>query len=105
MKDKYSFPGRRKSETATLKECIDELLDAYRLRGKFNETHILNSWERIMGKPIASRTTQLTIRDQKMYIQLNSAPLKHELNMSKSKIIQLLNDDLGVELIREIIFL
>ncbi|HEY8402728.1 MAG TPA: DUF721 domain-containing protein [Cytophagaceae bacterium] len=105
MKSKYTYNGGRKSETISLKECIDNLLDAYKLRGKYNETHIINSWERIMGKAIASRTTKLLIRGEKMYVELNSAPLKQELNLSKSKIIKLLNDDLGVEVIKEINFI
>jgi predicted nucleic acid-binding Zn ribbon protein len=95
----------RKSDTAPLKEVIEDLLKTYKLKGKFNETHIIASWERIMGAPIAKRTTKLNIHNKKMYVTLNSAPLKHELSMSKTKILELLNKDIGESVVEEIIFL
>jgi predicted nucleic acid-binding Zn ribbon protein len=95
----------RKAETSSLKEAIDELLNAYKLRGKFNETHIVASWSRIMGPAIANRTSKIFIKNKKLYVQLNSAPLKSELSMSKSKIVEILNKDLKEELLEEVIFL
>ena len=95
----------RKAETSSLKEAIDELLNAYKLRGKFNETHIVASWSRIMGPAIANRTSKIFIKNKKLYVQLNSAPLKSELSMSRSKIVEILNKDLKEELLDEVIFL
>jgi hypothetical protein len=95
----------RKAETSSLKEAIDELLNAYKLRGKFNETHIVASWSRIMGPTIANRTSKIFIKNKKLYVQLNSAPLKSELSMSRTKIVEILNKDLKEELLEEVIFL
>src|ERR1700751_1607629 len=95
----------RKADIAPLKDVINDLLKAYKLKGKFNETHLIASWERIMGTPIATRTSSLNIHNKKMYVKLNSAPLKQELSMSKTKIVELLNNDLGEVVIEEIIFL
>jgi predicted nucleic acid-binding Zn ribbon protein len=95
----------RKAETSSLKEAIDELLNAYKLRSKYNETHIVAAWSRIMGPAIANRTSKIFIKNKKLYVQLNSAPLKSELTMSKSKIIEILNKDLQEELLEEVIFL
>jgi hypothetical protein len=38
-------------------------------------------------------------------VQLNSAPLKSELSMSRAKIVEILNKDLKEELLEEVIFL
>lgn len=103
LKKPYYSP--RKSEVSSLKECIDELLNSYKLKGKLNQTHILASWEKIMGNPIAKRTVQLFFQDNKLFVKLNSAPLKQELSMSKSKIIKLLNEDVGEKLIEDVVFL
>ena len=98
-------PNGRKAEVLSLQEGIEDLLNVFKLKGKFNETHIIASWERIMGAPIAKRTMSLYIRNAKMYVKLNSAPLKHELNMSKTKILELLHRDLGEKVIDEIYFM
>ena len=95
----------RKAETSSLKEAIDELLNAYKLRGKYNETHIVAAWSRIMGPAIANRTNKIYVKNKKLYIQLNSAPLKNELSMSKSKILEILNKDVQQELLEEVVFL
>lgn len=95
----------RSSQTFTMKDAINALLDTYKLRGKLNEAHIVNSWERLMGRPIASRTKQVFLKDRKLYVELNSAPLKNELAMSRSKIVEIFNRDLEEKAIEEVIFL
>ena len=96
---------KRNKDTSTLKDCIDKMLDVYRLRQKFNETSIITSWGKVMGNAIASRTLKVFIRDKKLYVKLSSAPLRNELSMSKSKIITLLNKDFEKTVIDEVIFI
>lgn len=88
-----------------MKEAIDLLLETYRIKGKFQETAIVAHWEEIMGKTIASRTTELYIKDQKLFLKLSSSVLRNELQMARQKIIDLLNARAGSEVIREVVFL
>ncbi|MFS8617089.1 MAG: DUF721 domain-containing protein [Solitalea sp.] len=95
----------KKGNEHSLKEAIDLLLETYRIKGKFQETAIVAHWEEIMGKTIASRTTELYIRDQKLFLKLSSSVLRNELQMARQKIIDLLNARAGSEVIREVVFL
>ena len=36
---------------------------------------------------------------------MNSAPLKHELNMSKAKVLKLINEKMGIDVIEDAKFL
>ena len=105
MAKKFPYRSNRNAEVHTLGEIIEEMLNTYRLKGKYNETRLISSWEKIMGKPIASRTLKLFIKDKKLYVKLNSAPLKNELNLSKTKVIDLLHAELGTKVVDEIVFL
>jgi predicted nucleic acid-binding Zn ribbon protein len=105
MKIRKNFYEKRKSDTSPLKDAIDEMLKAYKINGKMNETKIIESWEKLMGKTIASRTTELKFRYKKLYVTLNSAPLRQELSMSKSKLIELLNRDFAEKVVEDVIFL
>jgi len=106
MKKKYTpEDSGRKSEATPLKEAFQDLLKTYQLEGKFKETQLISSWETIMGKTIAKRTGKIYIKDKKMFVEVTSAPLKHELNMSKSKVIEMFNNRFYKNLIEEIIFL
>jgi predicted nucleic acid-binding Zn ribbon protein len=102
---KKDSTGKRKAEVSSLKDCISELLDTYRLRGKFSQTQIITSWEKLMGQTIAKRTTDIFFRDGKLFVKLSSGPLKQELQLSKSKIIKMLNAEVGMDLIDDVIFL
>ena len=102
MKNRYSHRSR-KSQPEPLGEAISEMLKAFRIEGKFYETDLVNSWERVMGKPIASRTSKIYIKDKKLFVHISSAPLKHELNMSRDKILVLLTKELGQPIVNEVI--
>src|SRR5690606_38021732 len=98
------FSGR-KADTLTVKEAVTAMLNTYRLNGKMNEVNVVQSWEKIMGRAIALKTTELYFRNSKLYVRLSSAPLKHELNMAKSKVIELINRDAGADVVKEVVFL
>jgi len=95
----------RKADTYTMKEAIDALLDSYKLRTKLDSTQIIQSWAEIMGQPIAEKTSQIFIKDKILCVKIISAPLRNELQMSKNKIVYLLNQKFQYEVIIDITFL
>ena len=95
----------RKAGTLSLKDCIGNMLESYKIIDKYDETFLVSSWEAMMGKAIASRTSKLFIKNKILYVTLTSAPLKNELNLGKSKIVKFLNEKTGKEVITEVAFL
>ncbi|TCD04541.1 DUF721 domain-containing protein [Pedobacter frigidisoli] len=95
----------RKPNDLTMKEAVSKMLDVYRLRRKFDETSILAVWPEIMGTAIANRTTQIYIKDKKLFIRIESSVIKNELVMVRQGIIQKLNEHAGSEVINEMVFL
>lgn len=96
---------KRNKETSSVKSAFDELLKSYKLESKYNAARILKDWPELVGKPIANRTSKIRINNGKITVYLNSAPLKQELNMSKTKILDLLRKKYGEEAVNDIIFL
>ncbi|GHA64364.1 hypothetical protein GCM10007389_16320 [Pontibacter akesuensis] len=96
---------KRKADIQPIGESLKALMQTYRIDGKLSEVQLVQNWEKIMGKPIAMKTQQLYFKDGKLFVKLTSAPLKHELNMSKSKVINLLNIEAGREVVKDVIFL
>jgi hypothetical protein len=88
----------------SLKEAIDQMLKTFHLDQKMNEMRVVNSWETVMGKSVSNRTTQIYIRNKKLFISLNSASLREELHREREKIVKLLNDEAGQEVVEEIVF-
>lgn len=94
---------KRAATDQKLGDVILELLEKYQLKNKLFEQHIFNAWEKIVGKTIHKHTTGLNVIDKKLIISLNSAALREELMLGKTKIRDLINQELGVEFIEEVI--
>jgi len=58
-----------------------------------------------MGPTIASRTARMFIKKKTLYVNMNSAPLKQELNMSKAKVLKLIHQKVGIDIIDDVKFL
>lgn|SRR5690606_36637757 len=102
-KNKYQNP--RSAETNTIKSAVQELLQAYKIKDKYTATQVSGAWGKIMGEPIRKRTEQVFMKDKKLFVKLNSAPLKNELSLSKQKIVDLFCKEFGEDVLKEVVFL
>ena len=93
----------KKSNDQTIKQAIELLLDTYHLKEKYLETSVVANWEEICGKTIASRTVEVYIKQKKLFLQLSSPMLKQEILLSKKKLIGLINEKSGGEVIKDIV--
>ncbi len=87
----------------SLKKVIDQLLKAYKLDDKLAERRLIASWESVMGAMIAKHTKDLYIKHQQLFVTLDSAALRNELSLAKTKIVKMLNDEVGSQVIVEVI--
>lgn len=92
-----------KHNERSIKDAIQDLLRAYGLEERMNEVKLVNSWEKVMGKMISRHTKGINIKDKCLFLKLDSAPLKHELSYARTKLVKMLNDELGVEVINDVI--
>lgn len=102
---KYANDTARKSITSPLKDVFRELLDAYKIRDKFDERVVVNGWAELMGNTVAKRTGNVSVRNKVLYVQLTSGPIKKELMMNKSKVMSLISTKYGDGVITDVVFL
>jgi hypothetical protein len=93
----------RKTNEQNIKDVLKELVETYRLKSKLTTTKIQTLWEQLMGKTVTEHTTELKIRNQKLYVYVDSAPLRQELSYSREKILTDLNTKLEEEFLKEVI--
>jgi predicted nucleic acid-binding Zn ribbon protein len=94
----------RRSKTISIEEAIRDYIREMNIGGKLNETTIISSWEETVGKAISSRTSKIYIKDQILYVHLNSSVVRNELLMLRSALRDKLNEKAGVEVIKDIVF-
>jgi predicted nucleic acid-binding Zn ribbon protein len=95
----------RKANDKSLKDAIEQMLNVYKIKRRFDETHVVAAWPDIVGKSVANLTKELFIRDRKLFLRIESSIIKNELVMMRSQIIQKINDEAKSALIDDIIFL
>ena len=95
----------RRSQATPMKDAIEAFLKTFNLKSKFNETYLVAFWERMMGKIIASRTKEIYVKNRVLYLRIDSSPLRQELFMAKTKLIDIVNKDVGESVIEDVIFL
>ncbi len=95
----------RKKDATPLADAFQDLLKSYRLEETFQEKLLIASWPTLMGKTIADRTGNLYIKDKKLFVKITSGPLKKELQLNKSKVMALIEPEVGKGVVEEIIFL
>jgi predicted nucleic acid-binding Zn ribbon protein len=88
----------------TLGEVIQEFIEAFRLTDKLNEMNIKANWERITGKVISKHTRKIYILRGTLYVQVDSAALREELMMARSRLLDALNKEFARPVIDEIVF-
>lgn len=106
MSSSYNPKSRRNNaNTYTIGEALQDLLQTYQIKARFDEASLVASWERLMGAPIAKRTKRVFVRNKVLFVELTSAPLKHELNNSKSKVLEIISREYGNGLLEEVVFM
>lgn len=95
----------RKANDKSLKEALEQMLQVYKIKRRFDETHIIAAWPELVGKPVANRTKELFIHDKKLFLRVESSVVKNELMLMRSQIIDKINDEAKGILVDEIIFL
>lgn len=95
----------KKSNETTLGEAIQQFIDSYRMDDKLREVSIINAWEPVVGKMIASHTTKLYVKNKKLYVKMDSSVIVNELKYARKKIMISLNKEAGQDVIVDIVFL
>jgi predicted nucleic acid-binding Zn ribbon protein len=89
----------------TLKEAIEQMLQVYKIKKRYDETGIITAWPEFVGKSVANRTKEIYIHDKKLFLRIESSVIKNELVMMRSQIIDKINNEAKTVLVEEIIFL
>ncbi len=84
-----------KDNSHTFTSAFRKFLQVEKIDVKYREKLLIQSWESIMGKPIASRTTNIFLKDKVLFVTFSSAPMKQEMMNNKARVKELVDKDFG----------
>ena len=94
----------RKKNTELLSDVIRQVLKEQHLDKPLNEKRLIDAWPTVLGNNIVQYTTELIIKNRVLYVTLTSSVLRHDLFLSREEIKKSLNNQVGVEVILDIVF-
>lgn len=95
----------RKTNDKSIKDAIEQMLNVYKLKRRFDETSVVAHWPEIVGKPMANRTKELFVRDKKLFLRTESSVVKNQMVLMRQQIIDKINEEARSVIVEEIIFL
>lgn len=87
----------------SLGEAISLFLSKSRFKNDVQALQIVDVWEKIMGKTVAKYTNKIQIINGTLFITTTVGPLKQELHFQKTKIIEMVNKELGENIICKVV--
>jgi len=95
--------SNKKNEFQSVGQAIRDLLNSYRISSKYDEANIIESWERLVGKPIANRTKKIYIRNKVLFVEFDSPTMRHDFSLHKTEVLEVFRKEFGDGVITEII--
>lgn len=94
---------KRKKNNLSLGEALEEFIAINKLQTGIDKVNVRDAWKKLMGNGVNNYTSAVELKQDILFVSLTSSVLREELSHGKSKIIALLNEELGKDLIKKIV--
>ncbi len=95
--------AKRKNDNLPLSEALHDFIKKNKLQKGIDKVNVREAWVSLMGNGVNNYTTAIELRNDVLYVSLSSSVLREELGHGKSKIIHMLNEELGKELVKKLV--
>lgn len=95
--------AKRLSNDSPIGDILKEIIQANKLQPGINQVAVGDAWKSLMGNGVNNYTRKITLKGSTLYVELTSAVLRQELSYGKDKIIKMINEELGQEVVKEVI--
>ncbi len=96
------FPFFPMSSYISLGDAIRAFLQKNGLDDEVRIRKALDSWEELMGAPVARNTEKVWVEKGVLYVKVSHPTWRQELNLQRQKIAERMNEAMGKPLVREV---
>jgi hypothetical protein len=95
--------AKRKNSDLSLGDALQEFIQENKLEKGMDKVNAKEAWVKLMGNGVNHYTTAVELQNEVLFVSLSSSVLREELSHGKSKIVAMINEELGKELVKKII--
>ena len=95
--------AKRNNNLLKISDALKNFVTENNLEKGLDKVNVRDAWAKLMGNGINKYTTAIELKKDILYVQLSSSALREELSYGNQKIITLLNEELGKDVIKKLI--
>src|SRR4051812_8572823 len=95
--------AKRISNEGSIGDVLKQFIEKNNLQSGMDKIDVQEAWRSLMGNGVNSYTKEVVLKGTTLYVSLTSAVLREELSYGKQKIIKMINDEIGKEVVKDVI--
>jgi hypothetical protein len=95
--------AKRLSNESSIGDVLKQIIEVNKLQPGMDQIDVKEAWANLMGNGVNSYTRNVVLKGSSLYVELTSAVLREELSHGKSKIIAMINEELGRVVVKDVV--
>lgn len=95
--------AKRTSNEGSIGDVLKQFIEKNNLQSGMDKIDVQEAWKALMGNGVNSYTKEVVLKGTTLYVALTSAVLREELSYGKQKIIKMINEEIGKEVVKDVI--
>ena len=95
--------SKRHNDNQPIASILKDFVATNNLQPGLDKVNVKEAWIKLMGKGVNNYTIAIELKQNVLYVKLSSSVLREELSYGTQKIICMLNEALGKDIIKKLI--
>ncbi|MDG1039504.1 MAG: DciA family protein [Polaribacter sp.] len=95
--------AKRENDAFSVKDLMGSFIKENNLSKGMQKLKIEEVWSKLMGQGVASYTDKVQLQNKTLVVSLSSSVLREELSYGKDKIVKMMNEEMGEQLISKVL--
>ena len=95
--------AKRINNQSIVGDILNQIIKTNKLESGLNQVSVIDAWKNLMGNGVNNYTRSVSLRNNILYVELSSSVLREELSYGKDKIIKMINEELGKEVVKDVV--
>jgi predicted nucleic acid-binding Zn ribbon protein len=94
--------SKRENDSFSIEDLMKSFIKENNLSKGLQKVKAEETWNKMMGPGVATHTSSVKLQNKTLIIQLTSSVLREELSYGKEKIIKMMNEEIGEDVISKL---
>ena len=95
--------AKRNNNNKPIEDILKEFVKTNNLQSGLDKVNVREAWINLMGNGVNNYTTAIELKHEVLFVQLSSSVLREELSYGNEKIVKMLNESLGKEVVKKLV--